>query len=92
MASAGVFRHLWSCGRGVRLHLAGVAADPAQCRPDGPHDGVRRLLHLPPVRLRDLPHSHQGPGEFICSLHTEKYVFTLEILNIVLSLSGRRAD
>ena len=34
MASAGVLRDLWRGGRGVRLHLPGVAAHPPQC---GPH-------------------------------------------------------
>ena len=34
MAPARVLRHLWSGGRGVWLHIPGVASHPAQC---GPH-------------------------------------------------------
>ena len=88
MASAGVLRHLWCCGRGLWLHLPGVAADPAECGPDWPHDGVRRVLHLPPVRIRDLPHCHQGPGVFKCP-HSSQIVLKVHLF---WHWSGCRAD
>ena len=51
------------------------------CRP---HDGVRGLLHLSPVRLRDIPHRHQGPGESLNAAPVEKISSSL--------LSGCGAD
>ena len=49
------------------------------------HDGVRCLLHLSPVRVRDIPNSHQGPGEIpdnmqtlLGLLHTLHLTFALQ--------------
>ena len=49
------------------------------------HDGVWRLLHLSPVRVRDIPNSDQGPGEIpdnmqtlLGLLHTLHLTFALQ--------------